>query len=67
MEQIYQAVVKRFMLSVPDHIHLDRTYLRQGAVDGGLVHMDSCLAPVFIYQSLDKGQVFSCNFAVSDD
>lgn len=38
MKLIHQAVVKGFMLRVPDHLHPNKTQLRQGAVDGGLVH-----------------------------
>lgn len=44
---------------------------RQGAVDEGLVHMNSgsisTPAPVFIDHCLDNEQVFGIDFAVSDD
>jgi hypothetical protein len=41
MKLIHQVVVKGFMFCVPDHLYSDRAQLCQGAIDGGLVHMDN--------------------------
>jgi hypothetical protein len=64
MKLIHQAVVKRFMLCVPDHLHPYRTQLSQGAVDGGLVHMDYSSGPANVFGSDPGRRIINQAFSV---
>ena len=64
MKLIYQAVVNRFMLCVPDRLHPDRTQLFEGAVDGGLFHMDNSGRSVGVIGTPFRRWVFDQAFSV---
>jgi hypothetical protein len=64
MKLIHQTVVKSLMFCVPNHLHPDRTQLRQSAVDGSLVHMDNGCRLADVISTPFRRRVFDQAFSV---